>query len=85
MKKKMFFICILCAVIICTLIISQVQAQKVIEPKDYDTWIVRPGDTLWKIAQVNRGRTEIRKYIYQIEKLNGIDASIYPGQEIMLP
>lgn len=47
---------------------------------------VMPGDTLWEIASENSTNMDIRKYIYEIKKMNGLeDATIYVGQELLLP
>lgn len=55
------------------------------EPQNHETITVRRGDTLWNIAKANRGKTEIRKYIYNLQQLNDIGSDIYPGQELLLP
>ena len=52
---------------------------------DLDTWIVSSGETLWQIAAVNRGNTEIRQYIHLMEQLNDLDGPIKPGQKLLLP
>ena len=50
--------------------------------------IVKENDTLWDIAskEVNN-KTDIRKYIYEIKKLNQITDSgtLVPGRTIRLP
>lgn len=47
---------------------------------------IRPGDTLWDIAQVYSNHVEIRKYIYEIKKVNQLENStIYAGQQLVLP
>jgi nucleoid-associated protein YgaU len=47
---------------------------------------VYPGDTLWTIAAQYRGRTEIRRFIEEIRRLNNItDAHIHPGQVLTIP
>lgn len=50
------------------------------------TVTVMPGDTLWDIAQANAGDKDIRKYVYEIKKINQLDnATIYAGQTLHLP
>lgn len=84
MKKKLVIACLVCALLLSVVIVNHVQAQSTQADK-LETVTVRQGDTLWKIAQDHRGSTEIRKYIYNIQKLNNIKSNIYPGQELLLP
>lgn len=84
-NKKYFVMLLISALLISLVIVNHVRAQDNGIQEEYETWNVRKGDTLWKIASLNRGKTEIRKYIYQIQKLNDIGSAIYPGQQIMLP
>lgn len=47
---------------------------------------VKPGDTLWEIADKYSGNTEIREYIYKVKKINGLEsATIYAGQKLLIP
>ncbi|MCJ7832313.1 MAG: LysM peptidoglycan-binding domain-containing protein [Actinobacteria bacterium] len=51
------------------------------------TTTVRPGDTLWAIAQrfCDPGE-DIRALVYDITQANGVDAgSIQPGQSLQIP
>ncbi|MDD4657954.1 MAG: LysM peptidoglycan-binding domain-containing protein [Eubacteriales bacterium] len=83
MRKKVMIVAgLICATLVIITILSSVQAQNISVAKE---WTVRRGDTLWNIAAENRGNTEIRKYIYQIQKLNDIGSTIYPGQTLLLP
>ena len=45
------------------------------------------GDTLWNLAsEYNLEGKDIRRFVYEICKLNEISAdSIYPGQSILIP
>lgn len=54
--------------------------------KTYETITVRRGDTLWDIAvRYNKSR-DVRKYIYEIKKLNSLsDSIIYEGDKLILP
>ena len=54
--------------------------------KTYETITVKRGDTLWAIAgKYNKGE-DIRKYIYEIKKLNLLsDSCIYEGDELVIP
>lgn len=48
---------------------------------------VKPGDTLWAIAaQHGDPRDDIRKVIFEIKRLNGLDSSaVSPGQVLRVP
>jgi LysM repeat protein len=45
------------------------------------------GDTLWGIAKVHAPKNQdIREYIYQIQKINGLKTSVlHNGQKLILP
>ncbi len=48
---------------------------------------VRPGDTLWAIAEKYGDHTgDIREFIYNIKRLNGLQSSaVSPGQVLVVP
>lgn len=48
---------------------------------------IEDGQTLWQIAESEFGKnSDIRKYVYQIKKINNIESSnIVPGQIIKVP
>jgi nucleoid-associated protein YgaU len=63
-------------------------------------WTIRPGDHLWKVAQVTLAQTwghgagdaAILAYVHEIERANGAvfvvpghPELVYPGQRFMLP
>jgi len=86
MKKKVAVVfSLVCAIAIVLTVLSSAQAKTVTDDTELSLWTVRRGDTLWNIAAKNRGNTEIRKYIYQIQQLNDIGSTIYPGQKLQLP
>lgn len=84
MKSKVFVTSLICILAISIVVIFTINAQAA-QPKEQEIITVRQGDTLWSIAQAHRGKTEIRKYIYNLQKLNDIDSNIVPGQELLLP
>ena len=50
-----------------------------------ESYYVKPGDTLWSIAlEYKQPGQDTRKYIDEIKRINGIDALIYEGQEILI-
>jgi hypothetical protein len=47
-------------------------------------WTVRPGDTLWSIAEAVDPHGDVRPLVDRLEREAGSTA-IYPGQSIALP
>ncbi|MGI8421011.1 MAG: LysM peptidoglycan-binding domain-containing protein [Gaiellaceae bacterium] len=48
-------------------------------------YVVKPGETLWSIAQ-NRYGGDPREGIWKLEHANGlVDATIVPGERLLLP
>ena len=53
----------------------------------YVTVVVRPGDTLWDLAEEHGpAGVDPRLTVYRIQKLNGLEtATIFPGQVLRIP
>ncbi len=84
-NKKRFFT-FLFMLFIAIMIAGSVAAAAGNEGSECREVTVRPGDTLWDIAQQNAGNTDIRKYVYDLKKVNQLeDATIYAGQKLYLP
>ncbi|MFC7545497.1 LysM peptidoglycan-binding domain-containing protein [Plantactinospora sp. GCM10030261] len=50
------------------------------------TTVVRPGDTLWSVAERQLPDHDTYLVIAEIRRLNGLDGyTIYAGQELVLP
>jgi nucleoid-associated protein YgaU len=48
--------------------------------------VVRPGDTVWSIAEAVGGDDDVRAVVDEIQRLNGLgDAPLVPGQTLRLP
>jgi hypothetical protein len=48
--------------------------------------VVRPGDTLWSVAERHRPSGDAVAVIGEIKRLNGLDnAIVHPGQRLTLP
>lgn len=48
--------------------------------------VVRPGDTLWSIAEWSSAGEDPRPIVDAIVRLNGIDADhLVPGQRLLVP
>lgn len=82
--KKAVILGIILSLVIGLFVVNHVQAYSNSQ-QESATLIVDKGDTLWGIANQHRGKTDVRKYIYQIQKINDIGTTIYPGQELILP
>lgn len=84
-NKKRFF-SILFLLLIGVMLAGSVVAQAGNVRNEYREVTVMPGDTLWEIAQENGGDMDIRKYVYNIKKVNKLEnATIYAGQKLYLP
>lgn len=84
-NKKRFF-SFLFVLFIAIMLAGSVVAAAGNERAECRTVTVRPGDTLWDIAQENAGNKDIRKYVYNLKKANQLeDATIYAGQKLYLP
>jgi len=84
-NKKRFYIILL---LLSFLITTPVFASTVYDSKEpsYVSVRVREGDNLWNIVSMYSKDKDIRKYIYEVKKLNKMnDSNIYPGQNILLP
>lgn len=52
----------------------------------YKTVVVRAGDTLWDIARIHGSNKEVRRFIYEVKKINKLkDNTIYVGTLLKLP
>jgi LysM repeat protein len=50
-----------------------------------ERYLVQPGDSLWSIA-AERYPGDPREGVWQLQRTNGLEgASIYPGQQLLLP
>ena len=67
-------------------LVNQVSARSETVPV-FREYKVRPGDTLWAIAREHTdGKGDIRRYIYDIMKENGMKSpDIMPGQVLLIP
>lgn len=86
-KRKKIFIKI-CSFLLILLIIFAATRVKAEEKQEiqYQTVVVQPGDTLWKLAKKHKNSSmDIRDYILQIQQLNHIHSIIYPGDVLIFP
>lgn len=86
-RFTLFIICVLLIMIgAVSLIIKPAYVSGATEER-YETIKVKPGDTLWNIASIYADEhTDMRLFIYDISKINGINGSeITPGQILRIP
>lgn len=81
-NKKRFVLSITIIIILINSILNLTIAKNEIILEDYQ---VMAADTLWSIASHNKKENEdIRTYIYNLEKLNNINADLQVGQIIKI-
>ncbi|WP_422770706.1 LysM peptidoglycan-binding domain-containing protein [Plantactinospora sp. WMMC1484] len=55
-------------------------------PRPVETAVVRPGDTLWSVAERHRPSRRPFAVIDEIRRLNGLeDHTVHAGQRLVLP
>lgn len=90
-SKVRFYLFLVTILVICSIFIMSVFSKGKVHSSAYDTKYyeveVVEGDTLWNIAlDYLPEKTDIRKLIYDIKKLNEIPSGyIYPGDVIKVP
>jgi nucleoid-associated protein YgaU len=48
--------------------------------------VVRPGETLWGLAERYAPREDPRQYIYELGRINSLgNGAIFPGERLTLP
>ncbi len=85
-KLKTFFkraIFLLCLGIVIILVLGNQKA----EMTGTDVHYVKPGDTLWSIAEQYNGESVDKRYVvYYMKEMNdGLTSTIQIGQEIIVP
>lgn len=84
-NKKRFLVFLACIGIIFMSALSVVNAYSYKEITPVNV-VVREGDTLWEIAEKYGDGGDIRKYIYEIKKLNNMkDSEIIAGMVLQVP
>lgn len=92
MTRFMTFMCILIIFAItgfvCSMqsLVANIKAQYYTREQIIESYIVQPGDTLWKIGLENKSENQdIRDYIYELKKVNNLENSnLNQGQEIKI-
>lgn len=57
-----------------------------IQERQYIEVVVKPGDTLWEIAESQNFNRDLRETIFEIKETNRLSANtIQPGQKILVP
>lgn len=92
MKKKYYlknrrrFYAMLSLILIIAVLGIFVSSANCYKEPAYTTIVIKSGDTLWSIAEKYNKKMDIRKYIYEIKKLNNLKSGeIYVGDLLILP
>ena len=85
-RLRIVFGCI-AAFIILLFIAVATSSCRTLEPVDFDSYVVQPGDTLWEIAMKSDGWNKMDAYyiISAIKDHSDCTALIYPGQIVYIP
>lgn len=83
MKNKGRYL-LLFLIIMSVLFISFKPISKPSKVLTYETYVVQHGDTLWSIVEAFP-HDDIRKFIYEIEKINNTTAYVIGGQVLKIP
>jgi cell division protein YceG involved in septum cleavage len=83
-KTKFFsFIFIISLIAFMTIYTNSVSGYK---EAQYQSVAIQSGDTLWSIAEKYGNNSDIRKYIYEIKKINNLDSNmLYENTAILIP
>jgi LysM repeat protein len=77
------FVIVVMVIVTTILLASTVYGYK---ESSYKTITVKQGDTLWNIAKKNNTNKDIRRFVYEIKKVNNMNTSeILSGQELQIP
>jgi len=86
LKNKRRFFTVLFTSLLLIFISSFAFSVKGQPEQSYETIKIAKGDTLWEIARRYNKEGDIRKYIYELKKLNNFSGSqIFEGDEIKIP
>lgn len=70
---------------LCLIIVIFVSGLQYRTPDTTTSYVVKPGDTLWEIAEMYCPESHTGNVVLKIERLNGISGYIQPGQVLEVP
>lgn len=86
LKRKARFFSILSIILLTIFIFTYATTAYAHKEQTYRTIAIKSGDTLWGIALKYKKEGDIRKYIYNIKKINKLEnGRIYAGDELLIP
>jgi len=85
-NRKRFYAFVMLITISLSCVLFAVTVNGADTNNEYITVTVKKGDTLWELARDYSKGSDIRRYIYKIEKANNMtDCNIYEGDILKLP
>lgn len=82
--KKIYCTVLLCLVFLFS--IGSIQGTANSKPVSYQSVVVQPGDSVWKIASRYDTSGSVKEYVKEIMKFNQMSSpKLLPGQRLILP
>jgi len=83
-KNALCFLLLLIITIVCFYIL--IDKSEINYNGECIEYIIRPGDTYWSVADKHHIKGDIRIYVRDIEKVNGIQPqNLQPGDVLIIP
>ncbi|HEX2945782.1 MAG TPA: LysM peptidoglycan-binding domain-containing protein [Clostridia bacterium] len=85
-NRRRFYIFIMIVTVAVTSMAFAATVQGADTGESYQTVVVEQGDTLWDIAREYNNGHDLRGYITELKKMNGMDSSnIFAGDVLKMP
>lgn len=86
LKRKSRFFTFLALMLLTIIIFTYATTVYAYKERSYKTVFIKQGDTLWNIALKHKKQGDIRRYIYELKKINNLKGGeIYAGDVLLVP